>query len=390
MENPIVLKPGRERSVKNRHHWIFSGAVESLPGGAEDGEVLKVESHSGEMLGHAYINRKSGIVGRFVSFGEEEPMGAIERHLKQALDYRSALFDAKTTGYRLVNAEGDNLPGLIVDRYGDVLVMQVATLGMEKLKQHVADWLMENIRPSAIYEKSNLPARKEEGLNAHEGWLYGGAGESVDFFENGLKFKERFLDSQKTGFFLDQREMRALAKRYSSGRSVLNCFAYTGGFNVAVLAGGALRADGVEVSAAAGKAFAENLELNGMDPGKALFFEADVFDFLRSGKAAEYDFIILDPPAFAKRRSDVVQACRGYKDINRLAIKNVKPGGLVLTSSCSHFVDDKLFGQVIFEAAAEAGRETQIISRHILAPDHPLNVYHPEGEYLKSALLKVY
>ena len=395
----VILKPGKEKPAQNFHHWIFSGAIKSLPEFV-DGDILPVESFQGELLGHAYFNRQSNIIGRFVCFGRGDPQAEIKNNLASAIELRKKLFEGKqTTAYRLINAEGDNLPGLVVDKYSDVLVVQIATLGMEKLKPEIFTWLKENLQPKEIYERKDVPSRKEEGLNESKltpsssppSLKGGGEREQggVNFLENDLKFTADIQGGQKTGFYLDQREMRLLAKEYAAGRKVLNCFAYTGAFNVYALAGGAMRADAVEISAQAEKLYAQNLEANGFSSADNRFIKEDVFDFLRSDKAKGYDFIILDPPAFAKRRDDVVQAARGYKDINRLGIKNVMPGGFVLTSSCSYFVDEKLFRQVVFQGAAEAGRKVKILSKHALAPDHPINIFHPEGEYLKSLLLYV-
>ena len=384
----VVLKPGKDKAVRNRHHWIFSGAVQTLPD-SENGNLLAVRSANGDILGHAYFNRASSIIGRMVSFGKTAPEDAIRQSVERAVSLRRRFFDpAVTSAYRLVNAEGDHLPGLIVDIYGDVLVLQVATLGMDKLKPLVLDLLVTALKPRSVYEKSDLPARREEGLQDFEGTLHGKPVDRVRILEEGLPFLVDIVHSQKTGFYLDQREMRKLAKDSARGRRVLNAFAFTGAFSVYALKGGAVRADSVDSSEPAIALAQENFELNGLPADAGVFFTADVFQFLRD-PALDYDFIILDPPAFAKRKTDVVQACRGYKDINRLAIQKVRPQGLVMTCSCSHFVDEKLFQQVVFQAAGEAGRRVRIIQRHRQALDHPVNIFHPETEYLKGFLLYV-
>jgi len=293
-----------------------------------------------------------------------------------------------TNAFRLVNAEGDLVPGLVADLYGNVLVLQVATLGMEKLKPSVLELLVAAVKPRSVYEKSDLPARREEGLPDFEGTIFGEGVASVRVLEEGLPFEVHLARSQKTGFYLDQREMRKLVRDVARGRHVLNAFAYTGAFSVFALKGGAVRADSVDSSESAIALAQENFELNALPSDSGLFFTADVFDFLRE-PGLDYDFIILDPPAFAKKKTDVIQACRGYKDINRLAIQKVRPRGLVLTSSCSHFVDEKLFQQVVFEASQEAGRRVKILQRHRQAADHPVNIFHPETEYLKGLLLYV-
>jgi 23S rRNA (cytosine1962-C5)-methyltransferase len=384
----VILKPGKDKAVRNHHHWIFSGAVQTLPD-FENGSLLPVRGADGTLLGQGYFNRNSSIIGRMVSFGQTAPEDALRRNVDEAIRLRSRFFDpAVTDAFRLVNAEGDLVPGLVTDLYGEVLVLQVATLGMEKLKPLVLDLLVAAVKPRSIYEKSDLPARREEGLADFEGTIFGKDVASVRILEEGLPFEVRLAHSQKTGFYLDQREMRKLVRGVARGRHVLNAFAYTGAFSVFALKGGAVRADSVDSSESAIALAQENFDLNALPSDSGAFFTANVFEFLRE-PGLDYDFIILDPPAFAKKKTDVVQACRGYKDINRLAIQKVRPRGLVLTSSCSHFVDEKLFRQVVFEAAQEAGRRVRILQRHRQAVDHPVNIFHPETEYLKGFLLYV-
>lgn len=383
----VVLKPGKDKPIRNRHHWIFSGAIARLPE-FTDGDCLPVYSSQEEYLGWAYFNRKAAICGRMVSFSEELPKEAICRHLKEALELRNALFDSKhTNGYRLVNGEGDLLPGLIIDRYQDVLVMQISTLGMQKLAPVVVDWLLHHLPIKSIYEKSLLPSRKEEGLQDQQGSLSGDIPTGgVEIIENDLHFSVSILHGQKTGFFLDHREMRQQVRRLSHGKRVLNCFAYTGGFSVYAAAGGALAVDSVDISASAMQMAQHNMAINGLESSNHHYFAADVFEFLRE-KPLEYDLVILDPPAFAKRQKDIVQACRGYKDINRLAMEKMPSGSILLTSSCSYHVNEELFQKVVFQAAVEAGRSVKIIGRHQMGSDHPVNICHPESDYLKSLLL---
>jgi 23S rRNA (cytosine1962-C5)-methyltransferase len=386
----IVLKPGKDKAVRNRHHWIFSGAVASLPAELADGGIAPVLSDGGELLGYAYVNRNCSILGRMVSFGTGDPFAALEKNILKAIALRRDLFGdgEATNAYRLINAEGDGIPGLVVDRYESVLVLQVATLGMEKLKDFILETLVRELVPETVYEKSNIPSRREEGLGDREGFLHGEERDMVLVREDGLEFLVDVVRSQKTGLYLDQREMRKLVGTLARGRSVLNCFAYSGGFSVHALRGGAVRVDSVDSSASALEAAKRNFFQNSLPVEGNGFIEADVFEFLR-GPAGGYDLVILDPPAFAKRKSDVRQACRGYKDINRLAIQKAPPGTLLLTFSCSHFVDEGLFRQVVFQAAAEASRGVRILGRHIQAPDHPVNVFHPETEYLKGFLLYI-
>ncbi len=384
----VVLKPGKDKAVRNRHHWIFSGAIARLPD-FENGAILPVRSSAGDLLGHAYFNRNASITGRMVSFGKAVPEDAVRAGLVRAVALRRDFFDrSRTNAYRLVNAEGDGLPGLVADLYDDVLVLQVATLGMDRLKPLLLEIFDELVRPAAVYEKSDLPSRREEGLEAFEGPLRGNTPGRVRIVEEGLAFWVDIAGSQKTGFYLDQREMRKLAGRLARGRRVLNAFSYTGAFSVHALAGGAARADAVDASASAIALAEENCELNGFGTGAGAFFTADVFEFLRASEL-DYDFIILDPPAFAKRKTEVVPACRGYKDINRLALRAVMAPGYVMTFSCSHFVEEGLFQQVVFQAAQEAGRRVRILQRHHQAFDHPVNIFHPETAYLKGFLLYV-
>jgi 23S rRNA (cytosine1962-C5)-methyltransferase len=384
----VTLKPGKDKAIRNRHHWIFSGAVERLPE-FENGAVLPVRSAQNDLLGHAYFNRHSSIIGRMISFGKKAPDDALRESVDQAVALRRRVFDPEATNaVRLINAEGDHLPGLVADLYGDVLIVQVATLGVEKLKPLLLELLAAAVKPRSIYERSDLSSRREEGLPEFEGLLCGEPVGRVRVVEEGLPFWVDVLHSQKTGFYLDQREMRKLARDLARGRQVLNAFSYTGAFSVYALKGGAVRADVVDSSESAIGLAQENFELNGLPSDAGIFFTADVFQFLREPDL-DYDFIILDPPAFAKRKTDVVQACRGYKDINRLAIQRVRPQGLIMTCSCSHFVDAGLFQQVVFQAAGEAGRRVRILQRHRQALDHPVNIYHPETEYLKGLLLYV-
>jgi len=383
----VILKKGRDKPIRQHHHWIFSGAVESLPE-FEDGGILPVASRDGEFLGSAYFNRKSSIIGRMLSFDATPPLEAVGQRLDAALALRKRLVEPATSAERLINGEGDGLPGLVVDRYEDVLVLQVATLGMDKLKPMVLGHLAKALSPRSIYEKSDLPTRREEGLADFEGLLTGEQIDLVEIKEAGLRFLVEIRGAQKTGFYLDLRESRSLVRALAEGRRVLNCFCYTGGFSVAARAGGAASVDSVDSSGPAVSLAKRNLSLNGFPGNGDRFVVADVFEFLRR-ESPLYDFIILDPPAFAKKKTDVVAACRGYKDINRLALGKAGKESLLLTLCCSHFVDEPLFQKVVFQAAAEAGREVRIIQRHRLALDHPINVYHPESEYLKGFLLYV-
>ena len=387
-DKAVVLKAGKEKAIRNRHHWIFSGAVQSLPV-FQDGDLLSVYSADGNLLGSGYFNRQSGIVGRMVAFDATPPLTAIQHQIQQAWHLRQTLIQKnETNAFRLINGEGDGLPGLIVDLYDQVLVIQIGTKGMEILKPWLIDELERLIKPKTIYEKSILPTRREEGLGDSQGLLKGEDLEELTVSENGLSFLVNPKRSQKTGFFLDQREMRQWIRQLSSGKRVLNAFSYTGGFSVYALAGGALSVDSVDISEEAVAMAERNVHLNGFSNPSNHFITADVFEFLRK-ESLPYELVILDPPAFAKRQKDIIPACRGYKDINRLAMQKMPAGSLLLTCSCSHHVDESLFQKVLFQAASEAKRQVRILGRHRLAADHPINIFHPESEYLKSFLLYI-
>jgi len=392
LENAVILKKGKEKPILGRHHWIFSGAIQNLPE-FEDGSLLPVFSYEKLPLGWGYFNRKSALTGRMISFGEVEgtdPKKIIEKHLDFAHQLRVQFFqNGQTTAYRLVNGEGDLLPGLIIDCYNDTFVLQISTLGMKKLTPLIVSWLVKTFNPKAIYEKSLLPSRKEEGLSDYQGIHVGEVpAAEIIISENGLKFAVSILHGQKSGFFLDHREMREQIRHLSKNKKVLNCFSYTGGFSVYAAAGGAKSVDSVDISESAIIQAKKNMVLNGFDSDENHYFAEDVFLFLRE-KPLNYDLVILDPPAFAKKQKDVIQACRGYKEINRVAMQKMPKGSLLLTCSCSYHVDEKLFQQLIFQAAVEAGKEVKILGRHRMGFDHPINICHPESDYLKSLLLLV-
>lgn len=387
MNKRVILKPDKDKAIRNRHHWIFSGAVQTLPE-FTDGEILSVFSHGGQLLGSAYFNRKSAILGRMVAFDERPPLEAIKNSLDHALSWRQHIFDPSiTNGYRLINGEGDFLPGLIVDRYQDHLVIQISTLGMERLRDWLVDYFRSKLSPKSIYEKSNLPSRKEEGLGPIQQQLYGVTPDTVEILENGLRFEVEIAEGQKTGFFLDHREMRQWVRSLANGKRVLNCFSYSGAFSVYAAAGHAVQVDSVDISEKAIENAKRNASLNGSKTSFGWHI-GDVFQYLRD-KPLQYDMVILDPPAFAKRKKDVVAGCRGYKDINRVAMQKMPEKSLLLTCSCSYHIDEALFQKVLFQAAVEAGRNVRIVGTHRMAVDHPVNICHPESDYLKSLLLFV-
>lgn len=384
----VVLKPGKEKAIGNRHHWIFSGAILSKPEVLE-GDIFPVYSAKGNLLGSAYFNRRCSLMGRMLCFNDKNPKEEIRHQIKEAIELRKRLFNfSMTNAYRLINGEGDCLPGLIVDQYNDILVIQISTLGMEKLKEWIVEFLVELLHPKMIYEKSLMPSRKEEGLKDREGVLYGKQIEAIQIVENGYKFYVDFLASQKTGFFLDHREMRKYIQSFSQNKRVLNCFSYSGGFSVYALAGGAKKVVSIDISPKAIELAKKNVDLNGFNAKLHEGIVEDAFKFLHESDM-DYDLVILDPPAFAKKQKDIIQACRGYKEINRTAMAKMPRNSFLLTSSCSYHVDRELFQKVIFQAALEAKREVKVLSQHYMAPDHPINIFHPEGDYLKSLFLYI-
>ncbi len=377
----IVLKPGKEKSVLSCHPWIFSGAIARRPS-HEPGEILPVYSSDNKFLGYGYFHPENSIAGRMLTFTDQNPLEALKTAINKALQLRETF--TSFSGRRLINAEGDNLPGLIVDQYDNVLVLQIHTAGMERLKSIIRHQLVKHLRPRAIYEKSLSSARRQEGLPDIQELIYGIETPEVTIEEHGVTYIIQPLQGQKTGFFLDQREMRLQVLKLSHNKRVLNCFAYTGGFSLAALKGGAHHVTSVDISSHACALAARHT----FDPGQHTIIQADVFDFLRT-QPLDYELVVLDPPAFAKKRADLEMASKGYRDINRLAFQKMPRSSILLTSSCSSYIDLELFQRIIFQAAADTARFVRILSRHIPALDHPVSLYHPEGNYLKSLLLYI-
>jgi 23S rRNA (cytosine1962-C5)-methyltransferase len=389
MSYPIVkLKPAKHTHLKNYHHSIFQNSVAGDPK-VEDGGIVEVQASDGEFLCYATWNKKAYISGRAISFEKGDPMKSLERQMEDSIRMRKTFFkDEDTTAFRLINAEGDGIPGLVVDQYADVLAVQFTTLGINKLKPWVCDTLKRIVKPKGIFEKSAGPGRKKEGLEPVEGWIGTKGPDSVNIKERGLKYIITLEGSQKTGLFLDQREMRSLVRQLAKGRTVLDCCSYVGGFSLNALMGGALFADAVDYDKAAIARAKEHMQINGVKASSFAGYSEDVFAFLRRDTFPHpYDFIILDPPAFAKRSTDIDQAKHAYTDLNRMALESLPSGGLLLTCSCSYQMDPQLFQTVVFHAARQAKRSVRIIQRHRHAFDHPVNLYHPETEYLKSLLL---
>jgi 23S rRNA (cytosine1962-C5)-methyltransferase len=384
----LFLKPGRDAATRRRHPWLFAGAVAREAGDGADG-LVEARGDGGRFLARGFASPRSPIVARWWTFTDEAvDARLVGRRLDEALALRLAVVPPRTDGYRVVNAEGDFLPGLVVDRYAGVVAVQATTEGTERARPLWLPALLSRFPDATILQKNGLPSRAAEGIGTADELLAGReAPTRAEFRERGLTFVADFASGQKTGFFLDQRENRDLVRRHAYGRRVLDLFSYSGGFGVAALAGGAVAVTHVDASASALDLARENHVANGQSA--ASFVTADVFDDLRARVAAgeTWDLVVTDPPAFAKRRSDVDRACRGYKDVNRLALKLLAPAGLLLSCSCSGPVDADLFQKVLFGAALDAGVPVRILEKRGAGPDHPVSVDCPEGEYLKAFLL---
>ena len=397
MTTQIFLRRGKEESLLRRHPWIFSGAIASVKSDRAEiaeGEVVDVYTQKGDFIARGHYQIGS-IAVRVLTFEREEIDQAWwNRRIAVAYDVRRALGLAAVAGtgcYRLVHGEGDSLPGLVVDIYGSAAVIQCHSVGMYRSRMAAAEALRTvfGSRLTAIYDKSSQTVPYKAGLNAIDGYLFGHSDcRSHTVTENGLKFKVNWEEGQKTGFFLDQRENRALLRRYAAGRTVLNTFCYTGGFSVGAMAGGALQVCSVDSSERAVQLADENMRLNFGDAVRHEAVAADAVEYLKH-IGGIYDLIILDPPAFAKHHKVLGNALQGYKRINARAIAQIKSGGILFTFSCSQAVSKELFRTTVFSAAAIAGRNVRILHQLAQPADHPINIYHPEGEYLKGLVLHV-
>lgn len=392
----LILKPTREKSLLRRHPWVFSGAVERVEGSPASGETIDVLDSKGHFVAHAAYSPSSQIRARVWSFDPSEQIDAafFRRRIQRALAHRATLgFAAVTDGIRLIHAESDQIPGLIVDRYGEILVFQSLTAGCEFWRETLVDLLLEETGASAIYERSDADVRELEGLPVHVGLLRGAIPHSpLTISEYGLKFLVNIESGHKTGFYLDQRHNRQRIGQLARGRDVLNCFCYTGGFTVHALAGGANSLLSIDSSADALTLGRENVALNNLSAEKAEWLEGDVFQALRKlrDQARSFDMIVLDPPKFAATAAQAERAARGYKDINLLAFKLLRPGGILATFSCSGGIDADLFQKIVAGAALDAGVDASIVEHFSQGGDHPVSLHFPEGAYLKGLLcLKV-
>jgi 23S rRNA (cytosine1962-C5)-methyltransferase len=393
-DKSIVLKSGREKSVLLRHPWLFSGAIAQVRGEPASGETVAVYSSRMEMLGSAAYSPQSSIAARFWTFdpGETVDEPFLYQKLQAAWQARKVLHaDPQTTAYRVVHSESDGIPGLVVDRYNDWLVVQFTSAGAEYWREAVTRLLQQVTGLEHIYERSDVEVRNLEGLPERTGSLAGGEPPLyISILENGIQYLVDIQHGHKTGFYLDQRNNRARMRSLAKDKRLLNCFCYTGGFSLSAAAGGAQEIISVDSSLEALELGKENMRLNGLDT-PAEWVEGDVFQVLRKyrDQARNFDLIVLDPPKFAPTTAQVERAARGYKDINLLALKLLAPGGLLMTYSCSGGVNAELFRKIVAGAALDAGVNAVVLERLSQGEDHPVALTFPEGEYLKGLVVRV-
>ncbi|MBR0394490.1 MAG: class I SAM-dependent rRNA methyltransferase [Alistipes sp.] len=397
MTSKIFLRRGKEESLSRRHPWVFSGAIERVECKGDsiaEGEIVDIFSSRGDFLARGHYQIGS-IAVRILTFEEGERIDSRwwQGKIQSAYDVRHtlALTECETTTcYRLVHGEGDSLPGLVIDIYGSVAVVQCHSVGMYLSRKDITEALIATFgeRLTAVYDKSAATVPFKANLNAVDGYLYGSAEKDNVVLENGHKFLVNWEEGQKTGFFIDQRFNRELVKRYAAGRTVLNTFCYTGGFSVYALAGGAKEVCSIDASEKAVRLADANIALNFGENAAHSSIACDAVEYLKN-IGDKYDMIILDPPAFAKHHKVLGNAMQGYKRLNARALSQIKSGGILFTFSCSQAVSKELFRTTVFTAAAIAGRKVRILHQLTQPTDHPINIYHPEGEYLKGLVLYV-
>ena len=395
MSVKVLIKKDREKSLLRHHPWLFSGAIERIEGEPQLGETVELRAHDGRFLGFGAWSPKSQIAVRIWSFNPDDEINAdfLRRQLSWAIKLRESLFEpGKTDAVRLVNAESDGLPGLIVDRYNDYLVVQFLSAGAEFWRETIVTVLAEIVPVTGIYERSDVEVREKEGLELRRGLLQGNEPpELIEICENSRRFLVDLRNGHKTGFYLDQRDNRQKITEFSAEREVLNCFAYTGGFAVAALSAGAIKVTNIETSADALELLNRNIALNGFAPARVENLTDDVFQVLRKfrDQGRSFDLIILDPPKFAESKSQIERASRGYKDINLLAFKLLRPGGILFTFSCSGQISPELFQKIVADSALDAGKSAQILVWLNQSADHPTALNFPEGHYLKGLVCVV-
>jgi 23S rRNA (cytosine1962-C5)-methyltransferase len=391
MQGKIILKKGKEYSIERYHPWIFSGAIQNVIGELSDGCWVEVQDFKKKTLGYGHYQQGS-ITVRMLAFQETPSENFWKTKIQSALRLRksAALPSQYTDSFRLIHGEGDGLPGLVIDYYNGIAVMQAHSVGMHTDRMQIVDALKDGFGPDlkAVYYKSQTTLPGKGRADIEDEYLFGMSAVPHLIHENGNKFFVDWEEGQKTGFFIDQRENRKLLSSFVAGKKVLNTFCYSGGFSIYALAAGASLVHSVDASEKAIKLTEKNIELNGFSASDNASYAEDVFDFLKDKKDA-YDVIVLDPPAFAKHRDARHQAVKGYQRLNAEAMKMVKAGGIIFTFSCSQVVDKKLFYDTIVSAAIQAGRQIKVLHHLSQAPDHPVSIFHPEGEYLKGLVLYV-
>jgi 23S rRNA (cytosine1962-C5)-methyltransferase len=385
----VVLKTGREKSVLHRHPWLFSGALQDVKKGIARGETVNVVSSDGKMLAKGAYSPESQIRVRIWSFdpAEEIDSGFFHRRIHNAVDLRKTFIPPGDTACRLINAESDGLPGVTVDRYADFLVCQFLSAGADHFKQEIVRQLQEILAPAGIYERSDVEIREKEGLTQQSGALAGGEPpEMITVIQGGIRFLVDVRKGHKTGMYLDQRENRHVVQQLASGKEILNCFAYTGGFALAALRGGAAKVTDIESSADAIGMIVKQADLNGLADNKLENVQGDVFAVLRQYREAgrKFDMVILDPPKFVNSAEQLKRGCRGYKDINLLAMQLLRENGLLVTFSCSGHLSPELFQKIVADAAVDAKRDARMITTLGQPADHPVALNFPEGRYLKG------
>jgi 23S rRNA (cytosine1962-C5)-methyltransferase len=385
----VRLKPGKDRPLRFGHPWIFPGAIDRLDRDLAPGSLVDIRSFTGDWLARGYVNPARTIAIRVLTRLDETIDSAFfQRRLRNAIALRRAVVPDDTDAYRLVNGEGDGLPGFLADRYRDMIALQVLTAGAERLKPLVVEAFREIARPRAIYERSEGAVREAEGLAPSAQLLDGQLSSEIVVQENSLRFKVDLEKGQKTGLFLDQRINHAIVRSLAQGRRVLDLFTYAGGFALHAAAGGAARVVAVDSSAPALDQARTNRSLNGLDDSRVELVQADAQRYLRAA-SDRFDLIILDPPALVKQRKDVKSGARAYKDLNLWAFRRCESGAFLLTFTCSQHIDAVLFRKIVLGAAVDAGRDVQLVQHLGPGPDHPVALGHPEGEYLHGLLLRV-
>lgn len=392
MAGQLVIKQGKEKALRRKHPWVFTGAVQKIQGKPGLGDTVEVLDNKGQFLGRGAYSPHSQICARIWTFDASEAVDEdfFERRVARAKALRDAVVPEGTTGYRLIAGESDGLPGITVDVYANWLVCQLLSAGAEIQRGTLVQALRQHFPEHSVYERSDVDVRKKEGLDPVVGLLHGTAEpEPVIIEENGLKLWVDIKTGHKTGYYLDQRDARQTITKYAAGKTVLNCFSYTGGFGLYAAAAGASAVVNLDMSQPSLDVAQQNLDLNGLKT-PVEHVQGDVFKILREyqQRRRRFDVIVLDPPKFVDSKANLTRACRGYKDINRLAAELLNPGGILLTFSCSGLLSSELFQKVVADGVLDAGRDMHIIERLFQAPDHPVSMPYPEGLYLKGLVLR--